>query len=130
MTPEAPVIPTINEEEIPAVLSAAAAAGAQFAGSTVVRLPFAVKDIFAAWLEEHYPERKDKVLSRIRDMQGPTMSHGDFGTRFTGEGIWAEQIRALVKVCLKRAGITNGRPDLRTEAFRRPREVGGQMELW
>ena len=126
----APVIPTINEEEIPAVLSAAAAAGAQFAGSTVVRLPFAVKDIFAAWLEEHYPERKDKVLSRIRDMQGPTMSHGDFGTRFTGEGIWAEQIRALVKVCLKRAGITTGRPDLRTEAFRRPREVGGQMELW
>jgi len=126
----APVIPTINEEEIPAVLSAAAGAGAQFAGSTVVRLPFAVKDIFAAWLEEHYPERKDKVLNRIRDMQGPTLSHGDFGTRFTGEGIWAQQIRAMVNVCLKRAGIANGRPDVRTDAFRRPREVGGQMELW
>ena len=126
----APVIPALNEEEIPAILEAAAEAGAQFAGSTVVRLPFAVKDIFAAWLDEHYPGRKEKVLSRIREMQGPTLSHKEFGTRLKGEGIWAEQIHAMVKVCLKRAGIAEGRPDVTTAAFRRPREAGGQMELW
>lgn len=126
----APVIPALNEEEIPAILNAAAEAGAQFSGSTVVRLPFAVKDIFAAWLDEHFPDRKEKVLSRIREMQGPTLSHKEFGKRLMGEGIWAQQIHAMVKACLKRAGIAGGRPDVTTAAFRRPREVGGQMELW
>lgn len=126
----APVIPAINEEEIPAILHAAAEAGAQFAASTVVRLPFAVKDIFANWLEEHFPDRKDKVLGRIREMQGPTLSHKDFGTRFKGEGIWAQQIAAMVKVCIKRSGLAGGRLDVRTDSFRRPREPGGQMELW
>ncbi len=126
----APIIPTINEEEIPAILSAAYKAGARFAGHTVVRLPFAVKDIFSTWLEEHFPDRKDKVLSRIRDMQGPTLSHGSFGKRMTGEGIWAEQIRAMVKVCKQRAGFTETRPKMSADTFRRPREIGGQMELW
>ncbi len=125
-----PVIPAINDEEIPAILQAAAEAGAQFAGSIVVRLPFAVKEVFTAWLEEHYPDRKDKVLGRIREMQGPTLSHKDFGTRFKGEGIWAEQIAAMFKVCQNRSGLAGGRPDVRTDAFRRPREIGGQMELF
>ncbi|MDB6139064.1 MAG: Radical, partial [Verrucomicrobiaceae bacterium] len=125
----APVIPAVNEDEIPAILQAAAQAGAQFAASTVVRLPFAVKEIFAAWLDEHLPDRKDKVLGRIRDMQGPTLSHKEFGLRFKGEGIWAQQIASMMKACLKRSGLAAGRPDVRTDAFRRPRETG-QMELW
>ena len=89
-----------------------------------------MKDIFATWLEEHCPDRKDKVLSRIREMQGPTLSHKDFGTRLKGEGIWAQQIHAMVKVCQRRAGIPDKRPDVSIDAFRRPREMGGQMELW
>ena len=125
----APVIPAINEDEIPAILNAAAEAGAQFAGSTIVRLPFSVKDIFAAWLERHFPERKVKVLGRIRDMQGDTLSHGEFGKRLKGEGIFAEQIQALVKISMRRAGLT-GKPEVSTAAFRRPRDIGGQMELW
>ena len=126
----APVIPAINEEEIPAILAAAAEAGASFAGSTVVRLPFAVKDIFADWLGEHFPDRKAKVLDRIREMQGPTLSSGDFGTRLKGQGIWAQQIHDMVKVCLRRSGIAEGRVNVSTEAFRRPKDTGGQMELW
>ena len=126
----APVIPAINDEEIPAILQAAAEAGAQFAGSTVVRLPFAVKDIFSTWLEEHFPDRKDKVLGRIRKMQGPTLSHKEFGLRFKGEGIWADQIHAMVRVCLRRSGLDTGRPEVSADAFRRPRDPGGQMELW
>lgn len=126
----APVIPAINDEEIPAIIAAAVDAGARFAGSTAVRLPFAVKDVFAAWLDQHFPDRKEKVLGRIREMQGPTMSHKEFGTRFTGEGFWAQQIHSLVSVSLKRAGIATGRPEVSTEAFRRPRDDGGQLELW
>lgn len=126
----APVIPAINEEEIPAILKAAAEAGAQFVGSTVVRLPYSVKDIFSTWLDEHFPARKDKVLGRIRAMQGGTLSHKDFGTRLKGEGIWAEQIHAMLRVSMKQSGISPGRPEVSAAAFRRPREMGGQMELW
>jgi DNA repair photolyase len=126
----APVIPALNDEEIPAILEAAAAAGAQFAGSTVVRRPFAVKDIFASWLEEHFPQRAEKVLGRIRSMQGDTLSHGEFGKRLRGEGIWAEQIRALYKVSLARSGIRSGSPEVSAAAFRRPRRDDGQMELF
>jgi DNA repair photolyase len=125
----APVIPAINDEEVPAILKAAAEAGATFAGSTIVRLPFAVKEIFADWLERHYPQRKDKVLGRIREMQGPTLSHGEFGKRLRGEGIFAEQIRNLYVVSRKRAGLDAGRPELSTAAFRRPKLDSSQMEL-
>ena len=61
----APIIPGLNDSEIPKIIEAATAAGAQFAGYTVVRLPFAVKDIFAAWLDEHFPGSKDKILDCI-----------------------------------------------------------------
>ena len=126
----APVIPAINDEEIPAIVQAAFDAGATFIGSTVVRLPFGVKDVFSTWLDHHFPERKAKVLGRIREMQGKTLSHQDFGTRLKGEGIWAEQIRTLVSVSARRAGFAPHRPQLSSAAFRRPREIGGQMELW
>ena len=126
----APVIPALTDEEIPAILNAAAEAGAQFVGTTVVRLPFSVKDIFSAWLDTHFPERKDKVLGRIRAMQGATLSHKDFGTRLKGEGIWAEQIHAMVKVSMKRAGFASGRPEVSGAAFCRPREIGGQLDLF
>jgi DNA repair photolyase len=125
----APVIPAINDEEIPAILQAAAAAGAQFSGSTVVRLPFAVKDIFKTWLEEHFPQRAEKVLGRIRSMQGETLSHGEFGKRLKGEGIYAEQIRALYTVSKQRAGIPAGVPEVSTAAFRKPPADQAQLEL-
>ena len=125
----APVIPAINDEEIPAILKAAAEAGATFSGSTIVRLPFAVKDIFTDWLQRHFPQRVEKVLGRIREMQGPTLSHGEFGKRLRGEGIWAEQIRRLYTVSQKRVGIAPHGPDLSTAHFRRPRLDTAQMEL-
>jgi DNA repair photolyase len=125
----APVIPAINDEEIPAILKAGAEAGASFAASTIVRLPFAVKEIFTAWLEEHYPQRVEKVLGRIRAMQGETLSHREFGKRLRGEGIWAEQIRALFQVSKKRNGLDQPRPPLNVKAFRRPADPSGQMDL-
>ena len=126
----APIIPAINDEEIPAITKAAAEAGAEFAGSTVVRLPFSVKEVFASWLQEHFPQRADKVLGRIKDMQGPTLSHGEFGKRLKGEGIWAEQIRALYKVSIKRAGLSGVPPEVSTAAFKRPKLPSDQLELF
>ena len=126
----APIIPGLNDSEIPKLIEAAKAAGAQFAGYTVVRLPFAVKDIFAAWLDEHFPGMKDKILGRIAETQGSTLSHGEFGKRLKGEGIWSQQIEALFKTSLRRAGLIHRRPHPTTEHFRRPRDPSGQMELF
>jgi DNA repair photolyase len=124
----APIIPGLNDSEIPAIIEAAKRAGAQFAGYTVVRLPFSVKEIFALWLEEHFPGMKDKVLGRIEEMQGSTLSHKEFGKRLKGEGVWAGQVEQLFKVSLKRAGLLHRRPQVSTAHFRRP-QTGGQMEL-
>jgi DNA repair photolyase len=126
----APIIPGLNDSEIPALIDAARAAGAQFAGYTVVRLPFAVKDVFREWLDLHFPGMRDKILSRIEETQGKTLSHGEFGKRLKGVGVWSEQIASLFRVSIQRAGMLHRRPQVRADAFRRPRDPGGQMELF
>jgi len=114
----APIIPGLNDHEIPKILHACAKAGAQFAGYTIVRLPWAVAPLFEHWLEEHFPERKDKVLGRIRHLRGERLNNSQWHTRMTGEGIFAEQIASLFKISCHRAGI-GGRPTLSTESFRK-----------
>lgn len=126
----APLIPGLNDSEIPAILEAARDAGAQFAGYTVVRLPFSVKEVFGTWLEEHFPGMRDKVLGRIEETQGRTLSNGNFGTRLKGQGVWAEQLAQLFKVCLRRQDMLHRRPEVNAAAFRRPKDASGQMELW
>jgi DNA repair photolyase len=125
----APIIPGLNDSEIPALLNAAGEAGALFAGYTVVRLPFSVKEVFAAWLDEHFPDRKDKILGRIENTQGKTLSHGDFGKRLRGEGVWADQIAALFRVSVKRAGIPQKRAELSAASFRRPLGDQGVLDF-
>lgn len=58
----------------------------------IARLPYGVKDLFQAWLEENFPDRKNKVLNRIKEMRGGKLNSSEFGTRMRGEGIYAEQI--------------------------------------
>jgi DNA repair photolyase len=122
----APVIPGINDHEIPSVLAAAAQAGASYAGYIVLRLPHGVADLFGAWLERHFPDRKEKVLGRIRDLRGGGLNDPRFGHRMRGEGVLAEQIKALFAVARRRAGITARGPELSAAAFRRP---GGTQRL-
>ena len=122
----APIIPGLTDHEIPSILSAAAKAGAQFAGYTIVRLPWAVAPLFENWLEEHFPERKEKVLGRIRDLRGGKLNKSDWTTRMKGEGIFASQIASLFKLGCRRSGFGD-RPKLSTAAFRPPRK---QLELF
>src|SRR6266478_3251255 len=118
----APVIPGLTDHEVPKILEACAEAGAQFAGYTIVRLPWAVAPLFERWLDEHFPDRKEKVLGRIRDLRGNgRLNNSQWRTRMTGEGIFAEQIASLFEVGCRRAGIGE-RPRLSTAAFRRTRE--------
>jgi DNA repair photolyase len=116
---QAPMIPGLTDSEAPAIAQAAARAGATFAGYVALRLPFAVKSLFEQWLETHYPERKEKVLSRIRAIRGGKLNDPSFSTRMRGEGIFAEQMEELFQLACKRAGIQQGRAELSTEHFRR-----------
>ena len=124
----APILPGINEHEIPAIVEAAAAAGAETAGYTVLRLPYAVKDVFQAWLETHFPERVEMVLNRVRSLRHGELNVSTWGERFRGAGIFADEIARLFDVSARRAGLHRERLPLSTAAFRRP--AGPQMELW
>jgi len=124
----APVIPGLTDAEIPAILRAAARAGASFSGYSVVRLPHAVKDLFSEWLEQHYPDRKKKVLSRIRGVRDGALNDPSFGSRMSGEGVYAEQIAGLFELSRKKSGIPATRPALSAAAFRLP--PGPQLTLF
>jgi len=124
----APVIPGLTDYEMPAILKAAAAAGASFAWFTVVRLPHAVAPLFEKWLESHFPDRKEKVLNRIRAMRDGKLYKSEWGKRFSGEGIFAEQIAQMFEVARRKAGIAHPEFELSTTAFRRP--GGAQLSLF
>ncbi|CAN5227851.1 PA0069 family radical SAM protein [soil metagenome] len=118
----APIIPGITDHEVPAIVKACGEAGAQFAGYVVLRLPWAVAPLFERWLDEHFPQRKEKVLGRVRHMRGgDKLYDARWKKRQEGEGIFAEQIASMFEVACRRAGMGE-RPQLSTTAFRRPVE--------
>jgi DNA repair photolyase len=114
----APIIPGLTDHEVPGILDACAKAGAQFAGYTIVRLPWAVAPLFEHWLDEHFPDRKEKVLGRIRDLRGNRLNNSNWHTRMTGEGIFAEQIASMFAVSCRRNRMC-ARPKLSCGSFQR-----------
>ena len=135
----APIIPGINEQEIPAVLKAASEAGATRAGYVALRLPLTVEPVFMAWLDQHFPDRKEKVVERIRSMRDGKMNSSTFGERMTGKGIWGQQTRQLMTMFCNQYGLgcgvsygkTTQRPRLRCDLFRVVEKDGSvQRELF
>jgi DNA repair photolyase len=124
----APVVPGLTDHEVPAIVEAIAKAGARFAGYVPLRLPFALKEIFERWLEDHFPERKEKVLNRVRSLRGGKLNDPRFGTRLRGEGAYADEIRQLFDLACRQAGIGERAAPLSTAAFRRA--AAGQGELF
>ena len=124
----APLIPAINDHDLVRVLEAAAAAGAESAGYVMLRLPLTVAPLFEAWLEQYFPDRKEKVLGRVRDMRDGKMYQSGWRTRQTGEGVYADQIRVLFETTCRRLGLNRDLPPLSAEHFRRP--AGPQQSLF
>ena len=114
----APIIPGLTDHEVPKIIDACAKAGAQFAGYTIVRLPWVVAPLFEHWLEEHFPERKEKVLGRIRNLRGNRLNNSQWHTRMTGEGIFAEQIASMFAISCRRNRMC-ARPKLSCASFQR-----------
>lgn len=116
----APIVPALNDEEIPSILKAVASAGAISAAYVMLRLPHANKELFQKWLEDHFPERKEKVLNRIRAMRGGKLYDSTFGARMRGTGVHAEQINRLFEVSAQKNGLNRHRARLSLEYFRNP----------
>ncbi len=127
----APVVPAINDHELERVVEAAAQAGATTAGYVLLRLPGEVRDLFYEWLETHYPDRANRVKSRIHELRGGRDNDPRFGHRMRGHGPWAELLRRRFDESCRRAGLAKHRSDpLTTAHFRPPSRNPGQMELW
>ena len=126
----APVIPGLTDHEVPKLVEAGVAAGATFAGTIVLRLPYSVAPLFERWLGEHFPDRKDKVLNRVRELRGGKLYDGSFEQRMSGTGEFANQMQQLFRIACRKAGILGAQASLSAEEFRVPVEVGDQLGLF
>ena len=120
----APVIAGLTDHEAPAIVEAAARAGARSARHVMLKLPHAVKQLFETWLERHHPGRRAKVMNRVRAMRGGRLNDPRFHLRQQGMGLFADQTRTLFAVACRRAGLAQEMPPLSTAHFRYP---GGEQ---
>ncbi len=132
----APVIPGLTDHELPSILKAASNAGASSAGFITLRLPHGVSTLFEEWLGRHFPDRKSKVLGRIRGIRGGKLNDPRFGSRMRGEGEYAEQLRGLFSITCEKLGLNRERNGLSIAAWRGParpaagKSPAGQLSLF
>jgi DNA repair photolyase len=125
----APIIPAINDAEIEAILARAQAMGARDAGYVLLRLPLEVGELFAEWLQAHYPGKLKHVLSLMRSARAGKLYDPRFGARMTGSGPYAGMIGRRFEVAAARLGLRRSRVPLRCDLFRPPARVGEQLRL-
>jgi DNA repair photolyase len=125
----APVIPRINDHELEDILAAAKEAGAQNAACILLRLPYEVKDLFAEWLEAHFPDRAEHVLSLVAQQRNGKLYDATFGTRHTGTGAHAELLAQRFRIAQKKLGLGGVRFKLDASQFRAPAVPGDQLSL-
>lgn len=106
----APVIPGLNDRDIPALLEQAAACGATTASYSPLRLPGSVKDVFLARLRAELPLAAERVEVRIREMHGGAWSDSRFGWRMRGSGVYWESVQRLFETMATRYGLDCGQP--------------------
>jgi DNA repair photolyase len=127
----APMIPGLNDHELPAILKAAAEAGAQGAGYILLRLPLTVRPVFRDWLQRtQSPTRQERVESHIRQTRDGRLNNSEWGKRFRGTGPMAEQIAQTFRVFVKKHGLDRPSPPLDTTQFRPPVSSSGQLRLF
>jgi DNA repair photolyase len=120
MVMTAPIIPGLNDREIPALLEAAAEAGAVSAGWTMLRLPYQIKTLFLDWLMRNFPEKAARIEHLIREMRSGNLSDPRFGSRMRGEGEQAKVIGKMHKLYRKRFGLDKPIKELSSAGFRPP----------
>lgn len=119
----APMIPGLNDHEMPGILEAARDAGASGAGFVLLRLPYQIKDLFLDWLRREFPDRAAKVESQIREARGGELNSAEFFDRHRGGGARAEQIAQTFRVFKERLGLNKPTWKLSSAEFRKPERV-------
>lgn len=126
----APIIPGLNDSEVPAILAAAKEAGAGAAGFVLLRLPLTVAPVFREWLERERPDQLTRIEGRVRETRDGKLNNATFGTRMCGTGVLAQQIGDLFRMFARRLGLDGGLPPYDCSHFRPPLPKTGQLRLF
>jgi DNA repair photolyase len=126
----APIIPGLNDHEIPQLLASAAANGAKTAKYLILRLPLTVEPVFLEWLQRTQPNRFDKVVNQIRSTRSGRLSQSQFHARMVGEGELAERIRELFTVFSRKHNLHGSLPPHNCSAFQAPMTRERQLKLF
>lgn len=118
----------LNDYEIDQVLHAVAEAGATSANYTILRLPYGNKEVFSDWLAANFPDRKEKILNKVKDMRGGELNDARFGHRMRGEGAYVKSIEQMFRLAKKKHGLDRGLPPMTTRHFRTT--TGDQLSLF
>jgi DNA repair photolyase len=126
----APIVPGLNDSEIPALLEAARAAGAGRAGYVLLRLPLSVSPVFLEWLRRVRPTQAPRVEALIRGTREGKLNVAEFGARMRGTGPLAAQVEQTFRVFSRRYGLDGPLPELDCSQFRPPAVKSGQLRLF
>ncbi len=126
----APLIPGLNDHEVPQIMQAAQEAGASGAGYVMLRLPLAVSPLFLDWLQTHRPLQAEKVEGLVRSVRGGKLYVTNWRERMRGGGPYADGIEASFDLFAKRFGLDKPWTPLDCSQFRPPKLPGGQMRLF
>jgi DNA repair photolyase len=126
----APIIPGLNDAEVPEILRQAKEAGAQTANYVMIRLPLTVEPVFKEWLVRTQPSKADLILGRIRAVRDGKLNDSTWRQRQVGTGEIAFQIAAMFQVFRKRHGLEGPLATQDCTGFRPPTDPSGQMSLF
>lgn len=126
----APIIPALTDAGVFAVLQAAAEAGAGSASYVILRLPLEIRDLFVEWLQQHYPQRAEHVMSVLQQMRGGQDYQSTYGERMKGRGPYADMLRQQFALHCRRLGLVRRSLDVRCDLFQPPLPANGQLSLF
>ena len=126
----APVIPGLNDSELPSLLEAASQAGARHASFVMLRLPLAVKPVFIEWLDRAEPLKRDRIVGLVQSVRGGELNSANFGERMRGTGQMADQIKQTFRLFARKHGLDQPLPKLSAGHFIRPQPASGQLRLF
>ncbi|CAM2070672.1 PA0069 family radical SAM protein [Sulfidibacter corallicola] len=126
----APMIPALNDHELEAILTAGAEAGAAYGGYVFLRLPLELRELFREWLETHFPDRAEHVMSLIKQSRGGKEYQAEFGKRMRGTGHFAHLLSQRFRLVAQKLNLNKSRNKLRTDLFKPPPRAGDQLSLF
>ncbi len=126
----APIIPGLNDSEIPAILTAAHEAGAKTAGYILLRLPLTVEPVFQEWLNRTQPQKAQKIEGLIRSTRAGELSSSQWGERMRGQGPIAEQVQDLFRVFTQKYNLNHSLPPYDFSLFEPPKTIDRQLRLF